>query len=101
VNRRRGPSKWRAAGTAIPRWLASATGLSAGYVRSLIVVAQAFPDPAARAGDPSFSNLLTAALTADPAGWLQAAVDQQWSVRELRLAIRGVANPIADAEQAR
>jgi len=83
------------------RWLAGATGLSAGYVRSLIAVAQAFPDPATRAADLSFSHHLTAALTEDPAGWLQAAVDHQWSVRELRRAIRGQADPIADAEQAR
>jgi hypothetical protein len=85
------------------RWLADATGVSAGYVRSLIAVAQAFPDPATRAADLSFSHhlTLTAFLTDGPAGWPETAVAHQWSVREFRQAIRGAADPIADAERAR
>jgi hypothetical protein len=83
------------------RWVAAGAGVSAGYVRQLIATAQAFPTPADRAADLTFSHHRLAALTDDPAGWLQAAVDHQWSARELGRAIRAARDPYAEAEAAR
>jgi hypothetical protein len=81
--------------------LAGDTGLSAGYVRQLVATARAFPTPADRAADLSFSHHRVAAMTTDPAQWITAAAAHQWSVDDLRLAIRAARDPVADADQAR
>lgn len=81
--------------------LASDVGVSASYVRQLVATAKAFPDPASRAQDLSFSHHRICAMTDDPAGWLERAVENGWSHRELRLAIRDARDRIAEAEEAR
>ncbi|MCL8208299.1 MAG: hypothetical protein K6V97_09550 [Actinomycetia bacterium] len=83
------------------RWLAAETGFSAGYIRKLVAAAKAFHDPASRAANLHFSHHAEAALTHDPAGWIDRAVAEGLSVRELRAAIRAARDPVARAEQAR
>jgi len=86
------------------RMLARDTGHSAYYVRCLIATAHAFPDPADRAADLSFSHHRVAAFTDDPAAWIDRAAAEQWSVADLREAIRAARDPVAAdaaAEQAR
>lgn len=104
-------AKWRQAEHALDmtrRWgrhtatrLASDVGRSASYIRQLIATAKAFPDPAQRAADLSFSHHRIAAMTRDPEGWIDQAAAHQWSVEELRQAIRDARDPVALAEQAR
>ena len=83
------------------RALAGEVGLSAGYIRQLIATADAFPDPATRAQDFSFSHHRICAQTADPAHWLALAVAHQWSVDDLRHAIRDARDPVARDTAAR
>lgn len=85
------------------RLLARDTGHSAYYVRCLIATAEAFPDPADRAADLSFSHHRIAAFTDDPAAWIDRAAAEQWNVADLREAIRAARDPVAAdaaAEQA-
>lgn len=91
-------SRW---GRGTAQAVAGDTGLSAGYVRQLIGTANAFPDPAQRAQDLSFSHHRVAAFTDDPAGWIDQAVAHAWSVEDLRAAIRDARDPVARDEQAR
>jgi hypothetical protein len=100
-------SRW---GRGTAQAVAGDTGLSAGYVRQLIGTAHAFPDPAGRAQDLSFSHHRVAAFTDDPHAWLDQAVahawlDQAvahaWSVEDLRAAIQDAQDPVARDEQAR
>lgn len=77
------------------RALAGEVGLSAGYIRQLIATADAFPDPTTRAADLSFSHHRICAQTADPAHWLALAVAHQWSVADLREALRAARDPVA------
>jgi hypothetical protein len=86
--------------TATATLLAGDTGFSAGYVRQLIATARAFPTPADRTAKLSFSHHRVAATTTDPAQWITAAA-HQWSVDDLRCAIRAPRDAIADADQAR
>jgi|GEM_PF-4426771 len=81
--------------------LASEVGLSAAYVRQLIAVAVAFEDESSRAADLSFSHHVVAAMTEAPQGWIERAVEQAWSVKEMRQAIRDAKDRIDEAEQAR
>lgn len=81
------------------RMIAAGVGLSEGYIRQLIATAKAFPEPDTRAEDLSFSHHRIAAMTEDPAQWLDTAVDHQLSVDELREAIRDAADPIAEADE--
>lgn len=91
-------SRW---GRGTAQAVAGDTGLSAGYVRQLIGTANAFPDPAGRAQDLSFSHHRVAAFTDDPAGWLDQAVAHAWSVEDLRAAIQDAQDPVARDEKAR
>lgn len=91
-------SRW---GRGTAQAVAGDTGLSAGYVRQLIGTANAFPDPADRAQDLSFSHHRVAAVTDDPLAWLDQAVAHAWSVEDLRAAIKDAQDPIARDEKAR
>lgn len=73
--------------------LAYDNNCSAGYVRQMIKVWQAFPTEEARLpfSDLTFQHYKLAAYSDDPVGWLELAVDNAWSTRELRLAINGSA----------
>jgi hypothetical protein len=77
------------------RNLATEVGCSRGYIRELIGTANVFPDPAQRAQDLSFSHHRIAAFTDDPERWLSMAIEQQWSVQDLRDAIRAAKDPVA------
>lgn len=104
-------SRWAQADHALAmtrRWgrqtatrLASEVGRSASYIRQLVATAKAFADPADRAQDLSFSHHRIAAMTEDPLAWIDQAAAHQWSVEELRQAIRDAKDPVADAERAR
>jgi hypothetical protein len=79
--------------------LATATGLSSGYVRQLIATANAFPDPSDRAQDLSFSHHRVAAMTEEPMDWIAQATSQGWSVQDLKDAIQDAKDPISEADQ--
>ena len=81
--------------------VASEVGLSAAYVRQLISLASAFPDETVRAQDLSFTHHRLAAMTEDPAGWIEQAVANEWSVKDMRQAIKDAKDRIDEAEQAR
>jgi len=81
--------------------LASEVGHSASYIRQLVATAKAFADPATRAQDLSFSHHRIAEMTQDPDFWIDQAAAHQWSVAELRQAIRDAKDAVADAERAR
>ena len=77
------------------RLLASEVGLTKGYIRQLIGTANVFPDPTQRAQDLSFSHHRIAAFTEDPDYWLHEAVAEEWSVDDLRAAIKTAKDPVA------
>lgn len=91
-------SRW---GRGTAKAVAGDSGLSEGYIRQLIGTANAFPEPAERAADLSFSHHRIAAFTDDPPRWLEQAVANAWSVEDLRAAIREEKDPVAAAEGAR
>lgn len=67
--------------------LASEVGVSASYIRGLAAMAKAFPEDQRDMG-LSLSHHMAAAQTETPQTWLDRAVAQELSVRELRRAIR-------------
>ncbi len=69
------------------RELAGELGCSTRWVQELMRTARAFA-PEARAKDMTWEHHRVAACTDDPEFWLQQAVDNQWSTRQLRDAIR-------------
>lgn len=82
------------------RMLAADSGLSAAYVRQLVVTAKMFPDEK-RVADLSFSHHKIAAMTQDPDGWLQKSIANEFSVKDLRQAIADGRDRISEAEEAR
>lgn len=80
--------------------LATDAGLSAAYVRQLVATAKAFPEDT-RAKDISFSHHKIAAMTENPEVWLQRAVADQLSVKELQQAITDNRDRLSEAEEAR
>ena len=67
--------------------IASDTGYSGSYISQLIKTFEAFPDEDDRAKDKSFSLHLVCSDTDNPADWLDRAVTESWSVRQLKRAI--------------
>jgi hypothetical protein len=65
-----------------------------------VATAKAFPEEK-RAADLSFSVHKIAAMTDDPEVWLQRAVADQLSVKELSQAISDSRDRISEAEEAR
>ena len=82
------------------KMLATDSGLSAAYVRQLVATAKAFPE-GSRAADLSFSHHKVAAMTDDPDAWLQMAIREELSVKELGQAISDSRDRISEAEEAR
>lgn len=82
-----------------PKAMAGPFGRSASRVRRLLQVWRTFPEAADRPEGLAFDHYVEAVATDDPAGWIAVAADEQWSVHQLREAIR-VAKA-ADPEQAR
>ncbi|MCY0884251.1 MAG: hypothetical protein OWV35_00010 [Firmicutes bacterium] len=80
--------------------LAGATGLADSTIRGLIAAYKAFPTPASRAQDLSFSHHRVAAMTADPGYWLDQAVAHGWSVADLQEAIREARDGVALTDRA-
>lgn len=66
--------------------MASASGRSVSYLSNLKSVSAAFP-PETRAQDQSWSLHRLCARTDDPQVWLERAVSEGFSVRELREAL--------------
>lgn len=87
-------------GRATSTELSKAVGCAGSTIRGLVAAYKAFPDPAQRARDLSFSHHRRAALTADPAYWLDQAVIHGWSVRDLEAAIAEAKEPVAEAVRA-
>ncbi len=77
---------------------AQQTGKSAGYIRSLIAAANAFPEERDRAPDMSMTHHRIAAMTTDPVYWINQAVINQWSTRQLQDSITEAQDPFAEAE---
>jgi len=74
-------------GRGFARAIAGQLGCSTRHVEQLMRVAQTF-SPEARALDMPWTLHQIAAQTKEPEFWLQQAVDNQWSTRQLRDAIR-------------
>lgn len=74
---------------ATSKQIATDTGYSGRYVNQLVKTFSAFPEDNERALDMSFSIHLKCAETDNPADWLEKAVGEGWSVRQLERAIRG------------
>lgn len=75
---------------ATAKQIASDVAYSARYVNILVKTYLAFPTEESRVCDLSFSHHSTAAHSDRPEYWLNLAVENGWSVRELSRAIRGV-----------
>lgn len=82
-------------------WIASETGKSSSYIRQQIATAKAFPHPEDRAQDLSFTHHRYAAMTTDPAGWLDRATAEGWSTDQLLQAIQDAKDELAEAERCR
>jgi hypothetical protein len=70
------------------KMIASDTNYSESYVSKLIKTFTAFPEEDERAKDKSFSLHMICADTDNPADWLDKAIENGWSVRQLNGAIR-------------
>lgn len=81
--------------------LAGELRVSASYIRSLVAAARAFPEPADRAGELSFTHYRVAAMTQQPDDWIDQACDKKYSVKDLREAIGDAKDGVSEAEQAR
>ncbi|RJO62796.1 MAG: HNH endonuclease [Dehalococcoidia bacterium] len=68
-------------------WIASQVGASAAQVRELVKVHRAFPDEGMRVPDLSWYHHRVAANTDRPVEWINRAVGEQMSTREMRKAI--------------
>ncbi len=77
-----------------PGDIASHLGCSASLVRDMARTFKAFPNEEDRALDCSFSVHKICAKTDDPTVWLDKALSEGYSTRELQLAIKG--EPIKD-----
>ncbi len=64
--------------------IASDAGYSGSYISKLIKTFTAFPEETERAMDKSFSLHMVCADTEDPQGWLNLAVAEAYSVRQLK-----------------
>ncbi|MCL8207230.1 MAG: hypothetical protein K6V97_04030 [Actinomycetia bacterium] len=82
-----------------PKEMAGPLQCSASRVRRLIQVWRAFPDPAQRPPTLYFEHFVVAVATADPQGWVDTAADREWSVAQLRDAIRAL--KAADPDEVR
>jgi len=69
--------------------IAADVGYSSRYISQLIKTFEAFPDEDSRARDQSFSLHAVCATTDDPEAWLQRALEEGWSVRDIKEAIAG------------
>ena len=74
---------------ATAKQIAADIGYSSAYVSRMSKTYGAFPDEDSRALDLTYSHHELAAGTSDPAYWIDAAVNNAWSVREMKLAITG------------
>ena len=68
--------------------IASDIGVSGRHVTQVAKAHEAFPDESDRAKDMPFSVHMICATTEDPVGWLEKAVENAWSVRQLKEAIK-------------
>ena len=83
--------------------VSSDTGYSPRHISNLVKTFTAFPTEDTRALDLSFSHHMLAAGTDDPAYWLDEAVKNAYSVRELKRAIDGDSpelDPVSVAQRA-
>lgn len=81
--------------------LAADIGRTATHIRSLVSTYKAFPTPESRAQDLSFTHHKTAAVTEDPQEWLNQAVANQWSVKDMKETIKDAKDKLAEADQYR
>ncbi len=82
--------------------IASAIGWSSAQVREVAKTFVAFPEDHLRAKDLSWYHHRLAAKTEDPAEWIDKAVMNEWSTRELADAIKGekCGNSLPNEEEA-
>lgn len=80
--------------------IASQINCSSQHVLDMARTFRAFPEEGTRARDAPFTIHKLCARTDDPQGWLEKAVADAWSVRELQKALRGeaVAEPLREAQ---
>ena len=75
--------------------VSSDTGYSPRRINDLVVTFEAFPEETDRAKDLSFSHHMLAARTDDPVKWIELAIENGWSVRDMNRVIKGE-SPDAD-----
>lgn len=68
--------------------LAATFNCSSQYVSDLIRTWRAFPEESVRNPELTWRHHLLAAKTDDPPGWLAKASDNQWSTREMEVALK-------------
>lgn len=71
-----------------PSWIASQVGTSAAQIRELAKTYRAFPDEANRVKDLSWFHHRLAANTDNPSLWIQRAIENGWSTRQMREQIK-------------
>jgi hypothetical protein len=64
-------------------------GYSGRYISMLVKTFEAFPEEDSRAQDLTYSHHQVAAATSDPGFWIEQAVKNGWSVRDMQNAISG------------
>jgi hypothetical protein len=74
---------------ATSKMISGDTGYTPRYISDLVKTFAAFPTEDDRASDKTFSIHMVCAQQDDPAAWLDRAVAEGWSVRELKRAIAG------------
>ncbi len=85
-----------------PGDIASQLGCSASLVRDMVRTFKAFPNEEDRAIDRSFSIHKICAKTDDPLGWLDKALANGYSTRELQKVVKGepIKDELRDAQSA-
>ncbi|WP_165847687.1 HNH endonuclease [Ammonifex thiophilus] len=84
------------------RWLAYNLRRSLSYIKNRVRTWRAFPEPHLRCPELTWEHHKVAALTPDPAGWLERAAENGWSTRQLQLAIAKSRDPAgAETEEER
>ncbi len=81
--------------------IAGDIGYSGRYISMLVKTFEAFPEEDSRAQDLTYSHHQLASTTSEPGFWIDQAVKNGWSTRELQEAMTGtdIADPLTKAQR--
>lgn len=84
-----------------PSTIAGDVGYSGRHVSQLCKTFAAFPTEDTRALDLTYSHHQVAATSSEPSYWIEQALINGWSVREMQAAMKGeaVRDPLEDAQK--